>query len=137
MPGPAQDRAQARAGEEQQAGQRQQDAEDRRAGRAEAERDQIFEAAAEGAAVAGAERQHQADDREREAEAERANVDERAARDDQHAERDEDERRQVGGVADALLDQMADRAAVEAEPEDGGEEDARARRAPSPISSGW
>ncbi len=62
--------------------------------------DQIFEAAAERAAVARAERQHQADDREREAEAERAHVDECAPRDDQDAERDEDERRQVGGVAD-------------------------------------
>src|SRR5581483_9171110 len=110
--GLAQERADARAGE------------DGRAGRAEAERNEVLEAAAEQAAVAGAERQHQAEDGDAEAEAERTDVDERAARDDQRAERAQDERRQVRGRADPALHEVRDRAAAEAEPEDAGQEDA-------------
>ena len=94
-----------------------------------AEGDEPLEPVPEETAVAGAERQHQAGERDAQAEAERAHVDQRALRDDHHAERDEDDRRQVGGGADRRVGEVLDRAAVEAEPEDGGEEDAEAGEA--------
>ena len=96
----AEDRAQARARQEEHAGDREEDAEDRRAGRAEPERDERLEAVADEAAVRGAERQHQPGQRNGEPELERPNVDERALRHHQRPERDEDDRREVGGGAD-------------------------------------
>ena len=122
--GAAEDRAQAGARQEQEAGDRQEDAEDRRAGRAEPECDQRLEAVADETAVRRAERQQQARERDRQAELERPNVDEGALRDDQAAERDEDHRCQVRGCAERAPCELADRAAAEAEPEDGGEEHA-------------
>ena len=69
-----------------------------------------------------------------ETEPERADVDQRALRDHQHAERDEHERRDVGGRADRGADEVADRSAAEAEPEHGCEEDAdRAEREPDQL----
>ena len=82
-------------------------AEDRRAGRAEADRDDALEAVADRAALRVAEREQQPGDRDAEAEPERPHVDECAARDDQRAERHEDERRQVRGGADGCLDGSA------------------------------
>src|SRR5206468_2357379 len=72
MPRPPQEGAEARARQEEAAGEREQDAEDPCARRAEAERGEALEAAAEEAAVRAAERQHQPGDRDRETESERA-----------------------------------------------------------------
>ena len=113
---------------------RQQDAEDRRSGRAEPERRERLEAVADDAAVTRAERQQQAGERDCETEPERAHVDQLALRHHQRAERDEHERRDVGGRPDRGLDEVADRAAAEAEPEHGRQEDAdRAEREPDQL----
>ena len=108
------------------AGDRQQHAEDRRAGRAEADRNHALETVADRAALSVAQRQEQPGDCHAEAEPERPHVDECAARDDQRAERDKDERRQVRGGADGCLHGMRDRPTAEPEPQDSGDEDARA-----------
>ena len=124
VPGAAQDRAEARTGQEERAGDREQDAEDRRAGRAEAERHERLEPVADETAVRRAERQHHPCECDAEAEPEGAHVDERALGDHQRADRYQDDGRQVGGRTDGRLDEVRDRAAVEPEPEDGREEDA-------------
>ena len=120
--GAAEDRAEARAGQEQDARDRQEDAEDRGAGRAEPQRNERLEPVADEAAVGGAEGQHQAGERNRQSELERPHVDERALRHHQGAERDENDRREVGGSADRALREICDRPAAEAEPEHGREE---------------
>ena len=136
--GATQDRAQAGAGQEEGAGDRQQDAEDRGAGRAEPERDERLEGVSERAAVPGAERQHQAGERDGEPELERADVDERALGDHQRAERHEDDRREVRGRAEPALHEIADRAAAEPEPEHGREKDAdRAEGEPDQLRMWW
>ena len=64
--------------------------------------------------------------------------DERAPRDDEHAERDR--ARGAPGTRPsrrAFATRCGDRAAVQPEPEHGGEEDADARSDARPISSGW
>ena len=66
-------------------------------------RDHALEAVADRAAVRVTEREQQAGDRDAETEPERPHVDELAARHDQPAERDEDERSQVRGGADGCL----------------------------------
>ncbi len=115
---------QACAREEQHPRDRQEDAQNRRTGRAEAEADQPGELLAEEAAVIGPERQHQAGESNREPKTEGSDVDERALRDDQRAKRHEHERHQVGGRADAAAHEIGHRSATEAEPEHGSEEDA-------------
>jgi len=124
-PGASEDRAQTGASQEEHPRNREENAEDRCTARAEPEADKVSEALAEQAAVAGAETEHQAREREAEPEPERAHVDEGAPRDDQRTERDQHERGQVGGCADPSMDEVRDGAAVEAEPEDRGQEDAK------------
>ena len=134
VPRAAHDRAEAGAGQEERAGERQQHAEDRRAGRAEPERDERLERVSERAAVTGAERQHQPGERDAEAEPEGPDVDQFALRHHQGAERHEHQRRDVRGSPHGRLHEVADRPAAEAEPEHGREEDAdRAERQPDQL----
>ena len=76
------------------------------------------ESAADGAAFVTAEGDHEAERPHDEAGAERLQVDEPAADEHEDAERDEDERNQVGGNAEGAVqpvdDRGADRAAVPA-----------------------
>jgi hypothetical protein len=120
------DRAQARAGEEQQARNREQDAEDRGAGRPEADRHDRLERLADGAAVRLAEGEQQSGHRHRKPELERADVDELAARDDERTERYEHDRCQVRRSPDGVGDEVTDRAPAESEPENRSEEHAQA-----------
>ena len=71
-----------------------------------------------------AEREHEADQGDGEPEPEGAHVDQRALRHHQHADRDEEERCQVGGRADEALHRVGRRAAAQPEPENGRQEDA-------------
>ena len=89
---------------------------------ADAPCDEAVELPSDPAAVRRAEREHEPDDRHREPEPERPHGDERAPGHDQRAERDQDERRDVGRPADDAPRARA-RAAAQAEPEHAGEED--------------
>ena len=120
--GPAEDRAEARAGQEQHSGDGQEDAEDRGAGRAEPQCDERLEPVADETAVRGAEGQQQTGERDRKAELERPHVDERALCHHQGSERDENDRCEIRRSADRALCETCDRPAAEAEPQHGGEE---------------
>ena len=82
-----------------------------------------LELAADPAAVRGAEREHQPDDGDAQPELERADGHERAPGHHQPAERDQDDRGDVGGPADHGGDGVRHRAAREPEPEHAREED--------------
>ena len=135
----AEDRAERRAGEQERADEEEQDAEDRRAGDADRDADGAAEHLADVAAVVLAERDHQPEAEHDEAGAERADVDERAARDHEAAERDEQHRQHPGGAADerveAVHERAADPAAVPAGVADAAEEDAE-RDEPEPPELG-
>ena len=122
--GAAENRAEARPGEQEDAGQREHDAENGRAARADRERDEPLEGLAEPAAVVGAERQLEADERDRQAEPERADVDEPALAHDQGTERHEDDRREICGRPDPAAHEVGDGPTAEPEPEDRRQEDA-------------
>src|SRR5581483_2336403 len=122
--GAADERAERGAGQEEDAGDRQQDAEDRAAGMADAEADDALEPGPEQPSVRAPEREQQPEQPDREPEPERAHVDELAAGDYEGADRDERERQHVRGPADRGGGGVADGAAREPEPEDAGEEDA-------------
>ena len=119
-------------------GDREQHAEDRRAGRAEAERDDALEAVADRPPWLSPSVSSSPTTATPRPSRNGPHVDERAARDDQRAERHEDQRRQVRGRARRPPSTAsATGPPLKPEPEDGGEEDAERRRAPSPTSSGW
>ncbi len=121
--GSAQERAERGAGQEEDPEERQQHAEDRRPGRPDALRDEVAELSPDPAAVRGAEREHQPDDGDAEAEPERADGNQGAPRDDEAAERDQDQRRDVGGPADHAPGRIRHRPAAQAEPEHARQED--------------
>ena len=123
--GPPDDRAQARTREEQQAGDRQQHAENRRAGRPQSDRDDGLERAPDGAAVRIAEHEQEARQRDPQTELERTHVDELAPGDDERSEWHQHHGRQVCGRPDRTGHEVGDRAAVEPEPQDRRQEDAQ------------
>ncbi len=126
VPRAAEERAERRAGEQEQADDEGRHADDRRAGRTEQRGEEPVELASDPAAVR-AEREHQPEGADREAGAERAHVDERAAGDHQGADHHERDREHVAGVADDRRDRVRDRtaddSAVPAEVEERAEED--------------
>ena len=124
VPRAAEDRAERRAGQEQDAGDREQDAEDRRAGRTETERNDPLGSAAHGSPVPATQGEHQAEQAGGQPEAEWTDGNECALGDDEHSHRDQDHRRQVRGIPDRIADEMRDGAAAQPEPEDGREKDA-------------
>ena len=130
----AEDRAERHAGQEEHAGDRQQHAEDRRARRAETERDDPFGSAAHGSPVPATQGEHQAEQARSQPEPERAEGDEGASRNDEHAERNEDDRCEIGGIAHRARTRCGDRSAAQSEPEHGGEKDAdRDERKPDQL----
>src|SRR5581483_3432587 len=91
--------------------EQQQDAEDRRAGRADGDADRAAERPPEVAAVVPSEREHQAGERDDEPGTERPHVDERAAHDHQPADPGAGDRHDVGGAADDRIEPVVERAA--------------------------
>ncbi len=121
----AEDRPGRGAGDQQQACDEQRAADDGRSRLADERRDRAADREADEAARVLAEKRHEAEKAHTDAEAKRANFEEVAPREQQAAERDESDRKDIGRIADHLGEcarqPRPDGTAVEAQVEDGGE----------------
>jgi hypothetical protein len=123
--GPAQDRAGRGARDEEQAGDEQSAADDRRARLSDERREGAADREAEEAAGVLAEKRHETEEAHAHAEAKRTDLEEVAACEQEPAERNERDRQHVrrfsADVREDTREPRADGAAVEAEVEDRGE----------------